>query len=918
MAFSDARNTTPEIAVRDAPVTAGPSATAANAVKAFGSIAGEVFRGKVEGDLINELEDRGNIINAINSPGGEIGEFVEPDAQSTRFDFVNPQAVDPTGTIDRSSKEFQLLALAGSQGKISQQQAAIQAETILRRSITRAPGFATKLRQLAQDQLGFNPSGAALNTLFLSGPDLDKVLPKTESEKDAEQANALLNGGQVSSFQEGLNLVTTARRNVLDTNIQQAATERGDLNAGAVITTAGIDATQEFNFSMLTALNEIRDFGAVQSVPQLTNSIRQNEQRLKNKWRVAMSEANGQGGTIYQNSIFEDMEAKITERANASVEILGNEGLMSLLQRNRQIISDLTMIKGIELAPDIALVNAAGGEALVDHYLKFALMSDGDQRKADLLAEQNPVFRRIRDLQMDRNEAVEMLRAAASGDLLGVQVRTGKVDAAKGAAVISLDATTAINEGDPDAQNRAMHNAHAAGFQEINLSTAGNSSDSFNKADMKSREGIRRDFGTTLEKKKQDIINGLVGTEFRMSYDGKAFTIVRRDDNASSDPSLSATDVSALNRNRAAAGLSAGVTGSVGPEQLDQLNVLNNAILPVMQQPDWALFMDITDRDAWIDNQIRDVNVKTVERELNPADPRDPDAFAATAGIQALPIETQVELNRAISSGDADTAQRILREQGIDLGTETETGANLTALEEGGMFQDENGRILRVERDDEGVLNVVDVAGSTGTVAGRGDTVPAPQVTTEAFTPSRMIEKSADGREALRQMNFTAPSNLDKFSSVEQKGNIKLIREIADQEQIDPNLALAIAAVESGFRTQSVGPDTPHGKAKGLFQIIPSTARGLEMNQGRIFEPEHNTRGAMRLLHELIGRYGNDVDKVLATYNSNHATLKNAIAKGGEDGWINHMPKQTQEYIATIRGHLGLGRAQLDIADTQF
>ena len=916
MAFSDARNTTPEIAVKEAPVTAGPDATGANAVKAFGALAGEVFRGKVEGDLINELEDRGQIINAINSPDGEIGEFVDASGQDTRFDFVNPSAVDPTGTIDRSSKEFQLLALAGSQGKISQQQAAIQAESILRRSITRAPGFAAKLRQLAQDTLGFNPSGATLNTLFLSGPDLNKVLPLTQSEKDREEAQALLDGQQVATFQEGLNLVTTARRNELETNIQERATQRGELNAGTVITTAGIDATQEFNLSMLQALNEIQTGGSVISAPQLIGQIRSNETRLKNKWRVALSQANGSGGIVYKNSVFSDTEAKITERANAAVAIMENESLMALLQRRRQEISDLAMIKGVELAPDIALMHAVGGDSMVDHYLNFALMSDGEPRRADLLAEQNPVFRRIRDLQLDRAESVQLLRDMASGDLLGVKIRTGRTDPAKGSAVIAADAVTAINKGDPVALNRTLHNAHAAGFQEINLSTAGNASDTFNKADQKARIGVRADFATTLEQKKIQIIDGLVGTEFRLGYDGKRFTILRRDGNAAGDPSLSATDVSAINRTRSAAGLSTGVTGSVGPEQLDQLNVLNNAILPVVQQPDWALFMDVQDRDAWIDTQIRDVNVKVVERELNP-ELGDEASFAATEGIQALPIETQVELNRAINSGDADTAQRILREQGIDLGTETETGANLEQLEEGGMFQDENGRILRVERDDDGVLNVVDVAGRSGSLPGR-EAVPAPVASTESFTPSRMIEKSADGRESFRAMNFTRPDNLADHSSPEQKANIKLIREIADQEQIDPNLALAIATVESGFRSKSVGPDTPHGVAKGLFQIIPATARGLEMDMSRIFEPEHNARGAMRLLHELIGRYGNDLDKVLATYNSNHATLKNAIAAGGEDGWINHMPKQTQEYIATIRGHLGLGRAQLDIADTQF
>lgn len=908
MAFSDARTTTPEIAVKSAPITAGPDATAANAVKAFGALAGQLFQGKIEGDLINELEERGNIIQTINSPDGEIGEFVEDDGQTTRFDFVNPSAADPTGTIDRTSKEFQLLALAGSQGKISQGQAAIQAEMILRRAITRAPGFATKLRQLAADQLGFNPSGATLNALFLSGPDLTKTLPLTESEKDAQAAQALLDGRKVTSFQEGLDLVTTARRNGLESNIQQRATERGELNAGGVITTAGLDATQSFNLQMLTALNEISEFGAVQSTPQLIGNIRASAGQLKNKWRVALSKANGKGGVVYKNSVFEDMEKKIEERANASIAIIENESLMNLLQRRRDIITSLTMIKGVELAPDIALMHAVGGDSLVDHYLNFALLSEGDQRKADALAEQNPVFRRIRDLQIDRQEYVEMLRAAASGDLLGIQIRTGKVSAAKGAATIGLDAVTAVNEGDPEAQNRAHHNAHAAGFQEINLSTAGNSSDSFNKADPKSREGVRVDFNSVVELRKQAIISGLTGTEFRIGFDGKKFTILRRDGFASSDPSLSVDNVSALNRTRSAAGLSTGVTGSVGPEQLEQLDVLNDAILPIMQQPDWALFLDIQDRDAWIDNQVRDVNVKVVENELNPEDPTDP----IPERITQLPIETQVELNRAIGVGDADTVQRILREQGLDLSTPTETGANLTELDEGGLFEDEKGRIMRVERDEEGnkVLNVIDQPGRA--LPGREE-VAKVDVGIETFTPTAFIEKSAPGRERFAAMGFTEPEGIERFSSAEQVVNIALVREIASQEQMDVNLVLAVAGVESAFRTQAKNPSG----AGGIMQLMPATAKSLGISKGQVFSAEPNIRAGIKLLHELIGRYGGDIDKVLSAYNSRPKTLANAIAKGGEQGFLEHMPRETQAYVIGIRSMLGLGRAQLDISDTQ-
>lgn len=39
--------------------------------------------------------------------------------------------------------------------------------------------------------------------------------------------------------------------------------------------------------------------------------------------------------------------------------------------------------------------------------------------------------------------------------------------------------------------------------------------------------------------------------------------------------------------------------------------------------------------------------------------------------------------------------------------------------------------------------------------------------------------------------------------------------------------ALRIAKVESGFRCNAVGPRTRHGRAQGVMQVLPKSARGL-------------------------------------------------------------------------------------------
>ena len=48
--------------------------------------------------------------------------------------------------------------------------------------------------------------------------------------------------------------------------------------------------------------------------------------------------------------------------------------------------------------------------------------------------------------------------------------------------------------------------------------------------------------------------------------------------------------------------------------------------------------------------------------------------------------------------------------------------------------------------------------------------------------------------------------------------------------------ALRIAKLESGFRCNATGPRTRHGRAKGVFQVMPGTARAMGYNPARLHE----------------------------------------------------------------------------------
>ena len=84
----------------------------------------------------------------------------------------------------------------------------------------------------------------------------------------------------------------------------------------------------------------------------------------------------------------------------------------------------------------------------------------------------------------------------------------------------------------------------------------------------------------------------------------------------------------------------------------------------------------------------------------------------------------------------------------------------------------------------------------------------------------------------------------------------------ARRHQLDPDLLLAVAQAESGFRPDAV---SPRG-ARGLMQLMPGTARRLGHTDA--FDLEANADAGARYLKEQLDRLGGNVALALAAYNA--------------------------------------------------
>lgn len=115
-----------------------------------------------------------------------------------------------------------------------------------------------------------------------------------------------------------------------------------------------------------------------------------------------------------------------------------------------------------------------------------------------------------------------------------------------------------------------------------------------------------------------------------------------------------------------------------------------------------------------------------------------------------------------------------------------------------------------------------------------------------------------------------------------------LIEREAKRWNVDASFVSALIRAESNFEPRAVS----RKGARGLMQLMPATARRLSVS--RPFDPASNVRGGVRYLRELVDRFGDRPDLVLAAYNAGEGAVE---AYGGVPPY-----RETVAYVHRILG----------------
>jgi len=143
------------------------------------------------------------------------------------------------------------------------------------------------------------------------------------------------------------------------------------------------------------------------------------------------------------------------------------------------------------------------------------------------------------------------------------------------------------------------------------------------------------------------------------------------------------------------------------------------------------------------------------------------------------------------------------------------------------------------------------------------------------------------------------PLQFEETSKVPDGPYGPMIYEAARRHSVNPQVVAALIGAESAGNPRAYS----RKGARGLMQLMPSTAERFGTRREKLYDPKENLEAGIRYLSWLKDQFPNDLSKILAAYNAG----ENAVVRyGGIPPY-----RETREYVKRIYTTLGLAIGRL-------
>ena len=824
MAFSDARNSVPAAIGVSAPgIAAGPNPSPSNAITAFGAVGGAAYEGAVTGNLIKTLREAGNEIATLNSPLVEGA--VAPGGNEAVG--VSIGRADPTGTVDKTTDRFKRLEQSRLQGLISEQRASLEADVILRESITRAPGFADKLRAAATAELGFNPSGAALNLLYMSGPDANKTVKQTAEDKKLEKATSWVNSGLYPDVDAAMLAINKAEASVAQRETNTLAIQGGELSLPQVVDTATSEFTNKAQGMLLVLTAGLVPGKGVVEPDKWVGQLAILGERIKDERRKDMLASK----VPYKTEAFDAVNKAVDAQIATYSKIATDNDFLQVIKDKRDALMTLSQTMAIDMMPDLYGIYFVAGQAGVENYLKVMKLAKGNPKGLAELMENDPTLKYFGGLAAKMPEVSATIHKVFEGGI-GAALEDGSITKDVAEPVIRTLGGECIRTQDPTTCGAVIDAANEAGLDNIAVGVAAHTRGSFTQASEKGKVGVKRATLANYDLVKKELASKLSNTGLRLSWDPKKKEYIATD-----RPEYSQFK-NATYTNELYTNVEEFVLGvpTQRPNVDAELEVLNAQVQPLISQPEWAHYVfdkEEFNKDLFINDTVNEVNLGATAAE------REVSGSPLATGLDKLPIDQQANINRLFNEGDKNAIPALndmLRAKGLPIiGADSSVEGTYDATKrlDAGKYEDTNtGRVWMVDKQG----NELEIKPANSGTINRG-----PQF--------------GD----LGMGTFQLPANLNPAAFQ----HINTIKDVWNKEGVDPNIGLAIAFTESSFNPNASNK-TKGATAKGLFGFTDGTAEDFDLENSR--NAEESAVAAATLFKKLLKRTKGNVFQAVALY----------------------------------------------------